>query len=189
MPAKVNSEVANNIYKALLSSKQIKATYLNRAGQEKVHEHIHPLGIVHQGASIYLACRIGEHQEATKTALHRFKDVIVLAQNVNSDNFDLSAWINKEFSAHLDSTLEDISLKVRFRDGAVFHLTESPINETQALTKEGDGWTLVEVTVTDTDELRWWLLGFGAGVEVISPKPMRKWFKDVAKEMAKNYVK
>jgi len=36
-----------------------------------------------------------------------------------------------------------------------------------------------------TEELRWWLLIFGNGVEVLTPKPLRSEFKAIAADMAR----
>jgi predicted DNA-binding transcriptional regulator YafY len=42
---------------------------------------------------------------------------------------------------------------------------------------------LVEATVQDTQQLRWWLLGFGDQVEVVEPGELRNEFLQVAKGM------
>jgi hypothetical protein len=46
---------------------------------------------------------------------------------------------------------------------------------------------MVEATVLDTAELRWWLLGFGDGVEVLAPEVLRQDFQMTALRMAAYY--
>jgi predicted DNA-binding transcriptional regulator YafY len=41
--------------------------------------------------------------------------------------------------------------------------------------------------VLDTQQLRWWLLGFGDGVEVMKPAKLRREFRDMARGMAEIY--
>jgi predicted DNA-binding transcriptional regulator YafY len=41
----------------------------------------------------------------------------------------------------------------------------------------------LSATVADTAELRWWLLGFGEGVEVIGPKSLRNEFIETVKSI------
>jgi len=67
------------------------------------------------------------------------------------------------------------------------HLHESLLAAGQVLTKQDDGRELLEATVLDTTELRWWLLGFGSAVEVLEPKDLRAEFRGIAAEMVKLY--
>ncbi len=47
---------------------------------------------------------------------------------------------------------------------------------------------LVEATVADTAELRWWLAGFGSSVEVLGPASLREEFREEARRLARIYV-
>jgi predicted DNA-binding transcriptional regulator YafY len=51
-----------------------------------------------------------------------------------------------------------------------------------------DGRMQIAATVTDSRQLRWWLLGFGHYVEVIRPKSLRDEFAEHCKKMAKSYL-
>ena len=46
-----------------------------------------------------------------------------------------------------------------------------------------DGRILVEATVSDTADLRWWLLGFGSSVEVLEPTSLREQFREQAQRL------
>ena len=50
-----------------------------------------------------------------------------------------------------------------------------------------DGKVYIKASVSDTAQLRWWLLGFGGQVEVISPKSLREELFKSAKDMIKVY--
>ena len=50
-----------------------------------------------------------------------------------------------------------------------------------------DGRTLIEATVADTRELRWWLRGFGDHVEVQSPAALRSEFKEQSRALHELY--
>ena len=81
-----------------------------------------------------------------------------------------------------------IKLKALFDPGAAFHLTERRLSVDQKLKKKPDGSYLLTATVQDTEELRWWLLGFGNGVEVLGPKALRAEFKAMVTDMARMYA-
>jgi predicted DNA-binding transcriptional regulator YafY len=45
------------------------------------------------------------------------------------------------------------------------------------------GWVRVQATVPDTAQLRWWLMGFGEGVEVLEPVSLRDEFVNMAQSL------
>ena len=55
---------------------------------------------------------------------------------------------------------------------AAYHLRETKLSEDQVLEDQPDGRVLVKATVQDTGELRWWLRGFGEGVEALAPESL-----------------
>jgi predicted DNA-binding transcriptional regulator YafY len=101
------------------------------------------------------------------------------------DGFNLDKYIA---SGELDFSIGgEIQLKALFSKGAAFHLEERPLSDDQTIVEQGDGCMLVTATVQDTSELRWWLLGFGDGVEVIAPIALRKEFQQIASSMHSRY--
>ena len=68
-----------------------------------------------------------------------------------------------------------------------FHLSETPISEDQEMVKETDGSYRLKATLADTSQLRWWLLGFGAHVEILKPKSLREEFKDQSNQLFNIY--
>ncbi len=56
-----------------------------------------------------------------------------------------------------------------------YHLHEARLSEDQTIEPEGNGdRSRVTATVRDTARLKWWLLGLGAGVEVLGPSNLRE---------------
>ena len=80
-----------------------------------------------------------------------------------------------------------LELKVLFDADAAVHLTESRLAADHRTTEQEDGRVLVEATVPDTNDLRWWLLGFGTGAKVLAPETLRAEFRDQAARMGGIY--
>jgi predicted DNA-binding transcriptional regulator YafY len=101
--------------------------------------------------------------------------------------FSLERYVKKEkfFAYPLNGSR--IQLEVLFEKDAVFHLSERPLAKDQRLIPQRDGRVLLQATVRDTLELRWWLLGFGDKVEVVSPNTLREEFKVIAQRMNASY--
>ena len=57
---------------------------------------------------------------------------------------------------------------------AAAHLLESPLAQDQTVEYEHCGWVVLQGTVPDTQQLLWWLLGFGDQVEVLEPIRLRE---------------
>jgi predicted DNA-binding transcriptional regulator YafY len=69
---------------------------------------------------------------------------------------------------------DSINLVMRLYGRAADHLYETPVNETQILKEIEPGITELRVQVQNTEELKWWILGLGANVEVLKPAKIRK---------------
>lgn len=104
-------------------------------------------------------------------------------------DFDLDRYLYEERQFGYPVGTKDIALRALFDEDAAFHLSERPLSKDQRLRKKKDGRVLVKATVRDTQELRWWLLGFGDGVEVLAPTSLRKEFAAVAAAMNRLYLR
>lgn len=183
---KIDSGALSSIYGALLSDIQITAEYKPR--NEELREYIiNPHGLVVVDQIIYLIGTLWEYKDIKQFALHRFKSAKANGYKVNKlENFDLNAYIKEghfEFVMPEDDT---IKLKIHISKGIAKHLSESKLSNDQDIT-ERDGKLTLTATTKNTKQLRWWLLGFGKGVEVIEPKGLREEFRQIAKSMVENY--
>ena len=82
---------------------------------------------------------------------------------------------------------ETIRLKVIFKNPAGNHLYETPLSIDQVLKAEDDHHLHLSATVIDTEQLRWWLLGFGENVEVLAPVKLRRNIAQSIQSSAINY--
>jgi predicted DNA-binding transcriptional regulator YafY len=64
---------------------------------------------------------------------------------------------------------DTIRLKALFTKAVGDHLYESKLSEDQVISETADDRLLVEATVKNTQQLLWWLRGFGDAVEVLEP--------------------
>lgn len=69
---------------------------------------------------------------------------------------------------------EKARIEMIFSKGFGDHLLESPLSKDQVTEELEGGVIKVSATVAVTSQLRWWLMGFGAGVEVLSPESLRQ---------------
>tara|TARA_B100000579_G_scaffold221689_1_gene181332 strand:- start:323 stop:721 length:399 start_codon:yes stop_codon:yes gene_type:complete len=119
--------------------------------------------------------------------LHRFKRVEENEEDsVEPKDFDMDNFIAKQSFGFL-RTKDPIDIEIIFDASAGFHLFETPLSENQKINDEKNNKLRVFATVSDTEQLRWWLLSFGEHVEVIKPVSLRNEFKKRAKLLESKY--
>ena len=180
----ISEKVYADVTEALLRGRQLKASY--GKGEKAKEYDLHPLALVQRGPVTYLVARAYAYEDARLYVLHRFRATEVLDRQANSA-FDVDAYLE---SGGLGFGKGDrIRLEALFERSAADYLRESPLSEDQAFADAPDGKVRMTATVRDTKQLRWWLLGFGAGVEVLKPVALRDAFRDIAAKQERAYAR
>lgn len=191
LPPQIKENVFSVVSDSLLEARRFQVSYLKRGEKETVSWTINPLGIVLHDRLITLVCTVGnyhQHKDVRQLQLHRITDAKQLEEpSLSPEGFSLDEYIaGGAFSYCIDES--PIRLKAVFEEDAAIHLEETPLSADQQLTSCGDGNVLVEASVNDTRQLRWWLLGFGSRVEVLEPSALRNELKDHAVKMISRYT-
>ena len=187
-PAIIKEGVLSTIHKALWAGTTIKAAYTSKNKKKPSEYVLHPCGLVYRGRISYLVCSFdNDTNKFIYLALQRFQSVE----------------IGDEYSAHRDKNVrtvakdlvgfrlkrDKIKIALKFSLYAGSHLYETPISDTQKISSTKDGFLLVEDTVNDDMELRFWIMAFGEEVEVMKPKSLRNEFTQLSKRIGKKYEK
>jgi len=182
-------EIAENIrdtvYTAVLEERRFDATYRALGGIVKEYD-VNPLGMAFVEGLTYLIATLNKHEDPVLLLLHRMVDVKATDVPVTiPDGFDLDEYIDDEMKFPMG---DDIRLKALFSDKTdVERLRETPISEDQKITESGGVW-LLQATVGNSYQLRWWLRGYGERVEVVGPKGLRHEFLEMTQKLANFYA-
>ncbi|WP_415904906.1 helix-turn-helix transcriptional regulator [Neptuniibacter sp. QD48_55] len=180
----VKQAVVDKLYDALFAELKIEINYKNKEKQT-----VSPLGIVVRGQVIYLVCTFWSYKDLRHIAVHRIQSLNILDEQVQyPERFNLERYI-AEGGFKYPQNSGRVSVELEFMDKAGNHLIETPLSEDQVITEIEKNHLHVTATVEDTKELRWWLLGFGQYVKVISPSSLRDEMRQKAKQMYANYCK
>ena len=173
MKPKIKAEVVEVIYDALFRKQRLAAHYKPRNGEVRDYE-LNPQGLAFRDAVIYLVASQKEYDNVVMFALHRFIKATVLdTPSRTPEDFDFDSWISRGGYNAMDR-LEPVNLVALFQSKIAEHLHETPLSYDQVIRPDTDGWSEVKATVMDTQQLRWWLQGFGDKVVVISPISLRQ---------------
>ena len=149
---------------------------------------VNPLALVIKDDVFYLVATLWGYHDVRQLALHRMTSARQLDEQVESSvPFSLRDYVEQDGFAYRASP-EEIKLKALFDADAARHLLERRLSPSQKARVTRDGRIMLEAQVPDTQELRWWLLGFGAQVEVRGPASLRKEFRETSLAMAKRYA-
>ncbi|MDD3609788.1 MAG: WYL domain-containing protein [Halothiobacillaceae bacterium] len=187
LPARVDAGVHDAIARALLTERQIEAVYQPR-GREAREYQLNPQALVMRGSASYLVASANGYDDPIHFALHRFISAEVSTRPARSiPGFSLTRHIHED--RVFDYPLQDASIRLvaLFDADRALHLHETPLSADQTLESMPDGRERLTATVRDTQELRWWLLGFGDGVEILEPAEMRAEFEATAAGLSKIY--
>jgi predicted DNA-binding transcriptional regulator YafY len=174
IPPDIDPEVLDVVYGALLANRRFKGIY-QRQGERGKELEINPLGLVFNDPAVYVVGTCWHYRDVRLLALHRFANAELLDISVNRPpDFDLQAYIDGGALGFAGQPGKTIQLKARFTEQAASHLRESPLAQDQNIEDENDGWVVLQCTVPDTQQLLWWLRGFGDQVEVLEPISLRE---------------
>jgi predicted DNA-binding transcriptional regulator YafY len=173
----VDPAVQKAVTDALLLDRQIDALYAPGPSGDPRAYRLQPLGLILRGSVTYLvACKGGSTSPALY-ALHRFRHADVRPDPVSlPSGFDLDAALRRGRGQFGIPAQGATSLKLVIACDAVLAalLAESPLAGDQQVCALGDGRVEIRATVADSWELRWWLLGRGSQLEVLSPVALRR---------------
>jgi predicted DNA-binding transcriptional regulator YafY len=187
-PPPIKPDVHDAVYRALLEDRQIEVTYKRKDAEKPKSYPINPLGLVFRDGVVYLVGTAKEYPDVRHFVLHRMSAPKVLDTPCRRPpGFDLHTYVKQDQYFAYPVSRGPIRLKALFSAGSAVHLSERLLSKDQSLTPQKDGHVLLQATVLDTLEMRWWLRAFGDKVEVLAPKVLRGEFKAVAQRMAKMY--
>ncbi len=191
-PSLLKPQIAPQVHAAiadaLLRECLIEAEYRGKHAEGVRRIVLAPLGLVAKHDVLYLVATSDGAATPFQYALHRFVSATSLDQPATPlRGFSMDRYVDEEMAFGYPHGSAPIRLIVDFEADAAIHLRERPLSTDQTLVERDDGRMRLSATVTDTEELRWWLLGFGPGAEVVAPVGLRKEFRRMSKRMAGRY--
>lgn len=167
-------DVQRTLYEALLLNQQVLISYKRSGANQPSNFKIHLLGLVQRGSIIYLICKIEDSPKIYRLDLHRVKSAERLPENSTiPEKFDLDAYI-AEGNLGFGEIVADQKVVLRFSAQSGSHLYETKLSDDQIIKQLEDGRLEVTVMLPINSQLKWWILGFGGGVEVVKPASLKK---------------
>ncbi|CAB1072967.1 hypothetical protein D1AOALGA4SA_1706 [Olavius algarvensis Delta 1 endosymbiont] len=100
------------------------------------------------------------------------------------DDFNVDEFMKSSFGVFQG---EPVKVKVWFASDIAEYIREKTWHETQAIESLTDGAIIFEAEVAGIDEIKFWILKWGAKARVIEPESLRDAIRAEAEAMAGNY--
>lgn len=175
IPPRSDPAVQKALADALLADRQVDVVYAPAARVREKAYRLQPLGLLLRGHVTYLAAMTAADRPPQLFAVHRIKKVESLTEPVSlPPGMDFKAALaggQDQFRSHAQS-VEPFELHLACDAGVASLLEESPLGLDQVMELK-DGVQHLRVTLRDSWELRWWLLGRADQIEVTSPGWLR----------------
>ena len=167
------ADLIDTLQLAVEDGKAARIVYRSDREGRPADRDVSPYGLIYHRGALYLIALAAGDDKVKHYKLDRIEAAEVTpSPSVRPEGFDLAA--------HLASTLgvyqsdgEVVTVRVRFDRAAARYVQESQWHASQRLTAAGDGGLVAEFRLSSTEEVKRWVLGFGAKAVVLEPESLR----------------
>ena len=182
----VSDDILDKVYSAVLDERRFTATYRTAGGKIKEYD-VNPLGMAFVEGLTYLIASVNKHDDPLLMLLHRMLEVKPSDVPVTvPEGFNLDEYTSTELSFPMGDIIK--LQAIFYKKSDIVRLRETPLSGDQKISEMDGGW-LLQATVSDTYQLRWWLRGYGDRVEVTAPESLRQEFVEMALGLSNRYLK
>jgi predicted DNA-binding transcriptional regulator YafY len=163
----------DDIVLAIEDRKRVRIHYQSEQALKPTTREIHPYGMAYHHGSLYLIAFAPDHNQVRHYKVDRIESVDVTSSTfMRPETFDLRAHLAGAFGIYSGS--RSISVRVKFLPQVARCVLESRWHHSQCLIKEKDGCVVAEFELSDTTELKSWVMSFGAKAIVLEPEGLRQ---------------
>ncbi len=176
------AEKAESIDQLLVAIEDCKATFItyhSSRSSEPLTYDIHPYGLIEHRGSLYAVGHSQQHDEVRHWKIDGIAAVDVT--NIpfqRPADFDLERHLTGSFGVYHGR--ENFLVRVRFSPSAARYIREKRMHQSQIVTPQRDGSVIAEWCVSNTVEVRSFVLSLGAAAEILEPEALRQ---EVAAEL------
>lgn len=181
----VSVETLKMINDAIIYKKSIKMRYYSFTSNTETDREVDPYLIYEKEGHYYLTGFCKLHNEIRDFRISRMKEISVLNKSFEiSPNFDRSKYYKYTWNILKGHTKYRVQIK--FIGNAARLVKEYERYRADEIVENEDGSVIFVKVVSQLDEIKRWVLGFGCEAKVIGPDEFRDMINDEIIKMAKN---
>ncbi len=166
------AELIDELMVGIEDRKAVFITYQSLRATEPVTYDVYPYGLIYHRGALFLVGRSPHREEICHWKVSRIEDAeVTQVPFQRPEEFDLQQHLSKSFGVyHGDG---DVKIRVRFAPAVTRYVSESRWHESQKLTPQKDGSVVAEFQLSNTEEIKRWIMSFGQHAVVLEPDSLR----------------
>jgi predicted DNA-binding transcriptional regulator YafY len=177
--------VIDIVNQAVSQRRRLDMTYRAMRGRAETRRRVDPYRLLFFEGAFYVIGYCGLRRDIRVFALDRVRRLAL-----TDELFELPAdlilddFLKSSFGVFLGPAAR---VQVRFAPAIAGYIAEKTWHASQKLRPQTDGSVIFEAEVAGTEEIKRWILTWGAQAEVLSPKSLREELRREAEALARNY--
>lgn len=165
-------QTLDQIHEAIQSQCHIDIDYFTMSRREKTRRRVAPYKIWFYDETFYLIGHCCQRKAIRLFAIERIEHITLTDEDFQApEGFDAEDYMQASFGVFQGDPVE---IKIHFTPAAAGYIQEKIWHPTQKLSSQSDGSLIFQAQVAGLEEIKWWVLRWGAGAEVLAPPQLRK---------------
>jgi len=179
-------EIFNKVNTAIQEEVNAKIKYYTFSRDEMTERVLSPYLVNFKDGVLYLIAYCHWREKTKIFRVDRIRKIELTDDKFRyPDQFSLEDYLGKAWSVERGE--KEVEVKIKFKGIAARWVQEHKWHPTQELDELGDGDVMMTVVTGSMNEVKKWVLGFGAEAEVIAPQSLREEVMDEVRGMNQLY--
>jgi predicted DNA-binding transcriptional regulator YafY len=178
-------EIINQVNEAALEKRRLEILYYAMSQRKRTKRKVDPYRIWFFNGTFYLIGYCHLRKQIRTFALDRIR---MLSPTEDTfavpEDFKLEDFLRSSFGVFQGKPRK---VKIRFAQEVAGYIQEKVWHESQKIRPQKDGSILFEAEVAGTDEIKYWIMTWGAKAEVLEPASLREEIRREAAEILGRY--
>jgi predicted DNA-binding transcriptional regulator YafY len=182
---KGKEQIIDDLTKAMLGNCTCVITYHSFWADKLKEYEIDPLHFFEHNGGVYLFVNTTKYGDIRILAVERICKVTPTDTIFTyPDNFDPEEKLRHSFGVIYDDPLE---VEIWFSASQVRYVTERTWSQGQEIIHQNDGSIVLKMLTSGRDDVKRWILGYGAEAKVLEPRDLREEIIEEIARLEKNY--
>jgi len=179
-------QTLSRVHEAVQRQCHIVIDYLTMSRNELTRRRVAPYKVWFYDETFYLIAHCELRGDIRLFAVERIESINLLDSRFEiPEGFDAEAFMQSSFGVFQGVP---VKVQIRFSPQAAGYIKERIWHPSQVLTPAPDGGVIFSAEVAGIEEIKIWILKWGAAAEVLAPQALRRELADEARAMMKKYT-
>ena len=183
----MSSELLTACERAVTHRQKMRLLYYSARRDEMNERTVQPYDLLHWRGEPHLIAYCEMRRDIRQFFLGRVRQWELLPDEmvfVRDPGFDIDVYLARGLNAQHGEDL--VMVRLRFSPYQARWIRERQYHASQEIEEQKDGGLILTLRVAGTEEIRRWILGYGAEVETLEPEELRLQIAGEAKKTSEN---